>query len=61
MNDITEKQLAAIPGISSKGAWNLVSRRAKLMSKGNRIENVEQWFNQCNLQIPEFINEIITR
>ena len=61
MNDITEKQLAAIPGISSKGAWNLVSKRAKLMSKGNRIENVEQWFNQCNLQIPEFINEIITR
>ena len=61
MNDITEKQLAAIPGISSKGAWNLVSKRAKLMSKGNRIENVEQWFNQCNLQLPEFINEIITR
>ena len=60
MSSISEKQLAAIPGISNKGAWNLISNRAKKKSKGQDFENVENWFMQSNLQIPELLSEIIT-
>ena len=60
MSDISEKQLAAIPGISSKGAWNLIGNRAKLKSKGLEFDNIEDWFIQSNLQIPELISKIIT-
>jgi radical SAM superfamily enzyme with C-terminal helix-hairpin-helix motif len=60
MSEISEKQLAAIPGISSKGAWNLIGNRAKKKSKGLEFDNIEDWFIQSNLQIPELINEIIT-
>ena len=30
INSVTEKQLEAIPGIGKKGAWNLISARARL-------------------------------
>ncbi|MDP6870056.1 MAG: radical SAM protein [Candidatus Poseidoniaceae archaeon] len=53
---ITEKQLAAIPGISSKGAWNLVSTRAKTYSKQKSIEDIESWFDLANMQIPSIVN-----
>ena len=52
----TEKQLAAIPGISGKGAWNLISTRAKAISKNRTIENVDDWFNSAGIQIPEIVD-----
>ena len=52
----TEKQLAAIPGISAKGAWNLISARAKAISKGRDIENIDQWFDLAGVQIPEIVD-----
>jgi len=52
----TEKQLAAIPGISAKGAWNLISARAKAISKGRNIENIEQWFDLAGVQVPEIVD-----
>ena len=52
----TEKQLAAIPGISAKGAWNLISARAKAISKGRDIENIDQWFDSAGVQIPEIVD-----
>ena len=33
INSVTEKQLEAIPGIGKKGAWNLISARARLKRK----------------------------
>ena len=52
----TEKQLAAIPGISGKGAWNLISTRAKAISKNRTIENIDDWFNSAGIQIPEIVD-----
>ena len=52
----TEKQLAAIPGISAKGAWNLIGARAKAISKGREIESNEQWFDSAGVQIPEIVD-----
>ena len=52
----TEKQLAAIPGISGKGAWNLISTRAKAISKNRTIENIDDWFKSAGIQIPEIVD-----
>ena len=59
MNQITEKQLAAIPGIGAKSAWNLVSERAKAISKGRDFENLDDWFNSIDTQLPELAEQII--
>ena len=52
----TEKQLAAIPGISAKGAWNLIGARAKAISKGRELESVEHWFDSAGVQMPEIVD-----
>ena len=52
---VTEKQLAAIPGLGSKSAWSLVSTRAKAARKQpNRepFDNVEAWFKAANVPLP---------
>jgi len=54
---VTEKQLAAIPGISAKGAWKLISARAKYRSKGKTLENIDEWFSSINSTTPEFIEQ----
>ena len=53
---VSEKQLAAIPGISAKGAWNLIGARAKAISKGRDLENIEQWFESAGVQIPDIVD-----
>ena len=55
-NTVTEKQLAAIPGISSKGAWNLISARAKARAKGRTFDSFEGWFEAAGVQVPEIVN-----
>ena len=52
----TEKQLAAIPGISAKGAWNLIGARAKARSKNRPLDSLEDWFDSAGMQIPEVID-----
>ena len=52
----TEKQLAAIPGISTKGAWNLVSSRAKAKAKGKTIDSIDDWFNSANVNLPDIVD-----
>jgi len=53
---VSEKQLAAIPGISAKGAWNLISARAKAISKNRTIENIDDWFETAGVQIPNIVD-----
>ena len=53
---VSEKQLAAIPGISAKGAWNLIGTRAKAISKRREFENIEDWFNAADVQIPQAVD-----
>ena len=52
----SEKQLAAIPGISAKGAWSLIGTRAKAISKNRDLENIEQWFDSAGLIFPEIVD-----
>ena len=52
----TEKQLAAIPGISAKGAWNLIGARVKAISKKKEFDEIEDWFNSAGVQIPQAVD-----
>ena len=52
----SEKQLAAIPGISAKGAWNLIGARARAISKNRELENLEQWFNSAGIRVPDTVD-----
>jgi len=56
MHSITEKQLAAIPGVSAKGAWNLIGSRAKAKAKSKSFDTVEDWFDSSNVQIPTIVD-----
>jgi len=52
----TEKQLSAIPGIGSKTAWNLISKRARAMRKMNTsapYQSAEMWFEDTGIQWDE--------
>jgi len=53
---ISEKQLAAIPGISAKGAWSLIGTRAKAIAKNRDLENIEQWFDSAGIIFPEIVD-----
>ena len=61
INTATEKQLESIPGISKKGAWSLISERAKRKNKGSEVpfENIEEAFNSVGLHITEIAHEIL--
>ena len=50
-DNITEKQLSAIPGIGSKTAWKLIGQRAKLKRKGldNSYDTSKQWFETAGI------------
>ena len=52
----TEKQLAAIPGISAKGAWNLIGTRVKAISKRKEFSEIEDWFKAAGVQIPQVVD-----
>ncbi len=52
----TEKQLAAIPGISAKGAWNLIGARVKAISKKKEFAEMEDWFKAASVQIPQAVD-----
>ena len=52
----TEKQLAAIPGISAKGAWNLIGARVKAISKKKEFDEIEEWFKAAGVQIPQAVD-----
>ena len=52
----TEKQLAAIPGISAKGAWNLIGARVKAISKRKEFSEIEDWFKVAGVQIPQAVD-----
>ena len=54
INTATEKQLEAIPGIGKKGAWNIVSARAKLKRKEER-PGIESIFASAKLQLDSTI------
>ena len=52
VNSATQHQLQAIPGISSKGAWRLLSTRAR--EKGRLFSSAEEAFAAAQLELPGY-------
>ena len=52
VNSATQHQLQAIPGISSKGAWRLISARAR--EKGGLFSSTEEAFAAAQLELPGY-------
>ena len=52
VNTATQHQLQAVPGIGSKGAWRLVSARAR--ETEGRFSSTEQAFDVVNLELPDY-------
>ena len=61
INNVTEKQLEAIPGISKKGAWSIISERVKRKNKGFDLafENAEDAFDSTGLNMTEIAHRIL--
>ena len=58
VNTATQHQLEAIPGIGSKGAWRLVSARARASKKGG-FDSVEAAFEAAGLGLPTAAEAIL--
>ena len=59
LSAVTQKQLEAIPGIGEKSAWKLISERVKRVRKGNFHNNIENWFEEAEVEIPPLAIEIL--
>ena len=61
INEATQKQLEAIPGIGAKSAWSLVSNRAKLSrTRSSRpFSSVSEAFEEIDLELPEKARRIL--
>ena len=59
MNTVNQKQLAAIPGIGEKSAWNLISARVKEARKERRFSSLESWFEAAGAELPAIAHQIL--
>ena len=59
MNIVNQKQLAAIPGIGEKSAWNLISTRVKEARNERRFSSLQTWFDAAGVQLPEIAHKIL--
>ncbi|MEK9730403.1 MAG: radical SAM protein [Candidatus Poseidoniales archaeon] len=57
---VTHKQLEAIPGIGKKTAWNLISSRAKTLSKNLEFAP-DTWLKEANIQPSNEIEQILLK
>ena len=58
INSVTEKQLEAIPGIGKKGAWNLISARARLKRK-ETAPSLERIFETAKIEPNSTIRSVL--
>lgn len=58
INSVTEKQLEAIPGIGKKGAWNLISARARLKRK-ETAPSLERIFDTAKIEPNTTIRSVL--
>ena len=62
-DDVSQKQLEAIPGIGEKSAWRLISHRVKMKRKnGNHssYESPEDWFENSKVDWSTSFNDFLT-
>ena len=56
LDQVSQSQLSALPGIGEKTAWNIISKRAKSKRKNpnqKAFESVTEAFESINYQTPE--------
>ena len=58
--NVTQQQLEAIPGIGRKGAWRLISHRAKSASKGVTNESLESVFEKSGVPMPPLAKGVLS-
>ena len=59
VNTATQHQLEAIPGIGSKGAWRLVSARARASSRGG-FYSPNEAFEAAGLDVPNIAKAVLS-
>ena len=61
INEVTHRQLEAIPGIGPKSAWSIVSIRAKLSreSSNRPFSSVSEAFEKIGLEMPRKIEQVL--
>jgi len=60
INNVTQNQLSAIPGLGVKGAWKVISKRAIKLSKNNeKITSVSEAFTSAGVNMPELADRIL--
>lgn len=62
LENATQSQLSAIPGIGEKTAWNLISKRVKSKRKNPdkiAFESIDDAFKSVNCQVPEHAEIIL--
>lgn len=62
VNEATQQQLSAIPGIGNKSAWRIVSSRARLNSKKGpeKFSSVTAAFTDSGTMMPELAESVLT-
>jgi len=58
--NVTQQQLEAIPGIGRKGAWRIISHRAKSANKGVTSESLESVFEKSGVPIPPLAKWVLS-
>ena len=59
INDATQKQLEAIPGIGEKIAWRIISEKVKRGHRGKKFESVEEAFISVGIEMPEIAQQVL--
>ena len=60
INSVSQQQLEAIPGIGKKGAWRIISSRAKASRKSDSpFDTVEKAFIMSDLEMPLLAKKVL--
>ena len=60
INSVSQQQLEAIPGIGKKGAWRIISTRAKASRKSDlSFDTVEKAFIMSDLEMPLLAEKVL--
>jgi radical SAM superfamily enzyme with C-terminal helix-hairpin-helix motif len=61
INKATENQISAVPGVGNKGAWKIVSKRAKKFRDNDfEYKSISEVFSSVGLNIPLHAEKIFT-
>ena len=59
INEASQKQLEAIPGIGENSAWRIISERVKRKHKGQEFKSVDEAFKSIEIDIPKIAKQVL--